>query len=298
MDNLSSTKRYAIVFAKYMAALVILGLVVRQVGAQNLWGEFQRIELTWLLLAFLLLNLSQILSGFRMQFYFRTRRLTLRYPFALALYYVGMFYNTLLPGGVGGDGYKVYYLKKHADFPSLEAVRIMLAERANGLLALLLIVYALLPFTPILEQYESASIWLLVAVVVTLAGYFSAGRKVTGEKISDSLKALLLSFGIQLTILGSAITLFFGMGMGSQWVSYSLLFMLSAIASIMPISVGGVGIREFIFFAAEPYTHTSGSAGVAFAMVWFGVYLLSSLFGLCVQPTLRKMEIQALPLRD
>ena len=36
---------------------------------------------------------------------------------SLKLYYKGMFYNIMLPGGIGGDGYKGYYLHNTLHVP-------------------------------------------------------------------------------------------------------------------------------------------------------------------------------------
>ncbi len=54
----------------------------------------------------------------------------------LRLYYTGMFYNLFLPGGVGGDVYKVMVLKKR-ELSILSATKATLLDRVTGLLVLL-----------------------------------------------------------------------------------------------------------------------------------------------------------------
>jgi len=54
----------------------------------------------------------------------------------LQLYFLGMFYNLFLPGGIGGDGYKVYYLHKHLSAPLKKSILALVLDRVTGLIAL------------------------------------------------------------------------------------------------------------------------------------------------------------------
>jgi hypothetical protein len=45
--------------------------------------------------------------------------LKLNPKYNLRLYFLGLFYNVLLPGGIGGDGYKIFMSEaKHIKFPA------------------------------------------------------------------------------------------------------------------------------------------------------------------------------------
>ena len=81
-------------------------------------SEIKKIELKepfWLLVTFILFNLSQIVSAKRVHTYLSNINITPTFKYQLMLYYVGMFYNTLLPGGIGGDAYKAYKFQKAFD---------------------------------------------------------------------------------------------------------------------------------------------------------------------------------------
>lgn len=56
-------------------------------------------------------NISKIISSIRLNRYFKDINLSLSQTYNLKLYYLGMFYNLFLPGGIGGDGYKIYIIK-------------------------------------------------------------------------------------------------------------------------------------------------------------------------------------------
>ena len=51
----------------------------------------------------------------------------------IKLYYVGMFYNLFLPGGIGGDGYKVWMLRREFSSSWKSLILISFLERLNGL---------------------------------------------------------------------------------------------------------------------------------------------------------------------
>ena len=89
-----------------------------------------------LLLAFLAFNASKVLSAFRLNYFFRALQLELSEKYNLKLYYLGMLYNQFLPGGIGGDGYKVYLLNKLYQTPVKGLIAATLLDRISGVVAL------------------------------------------------------------------------------------------------------------------------------------------------------------------
>ena len=90
----------------------------------------------WILLGLLAFNASKILSSFRLNIFFRSVDLLLPWIYNLKLYYVGMFYNLFLPGGIGGDGYKVYLLNRTFKTNLKYLISSTLLDRISGMMAL------------------------------------------------------------------------------------------------------------------------------------------------------------------
>jgi uncharacterized membrane protein YbhN (UPF0104 family) len=61
---------------------------------------------------------------------------------------------------------------------------------------------------------------------------------------------------------------------------YLTLFMLSSVAAIIPLTIGGIGSREMVFLFGAQFLQIDKTAAVAFALLFFMVSAASSLIGL------------------
>jgi glycosyltransferase 2 family protein len=101
----------------------------------------------WLLVSLIFFNVSKWISAIRLNGFFRIAGLNLTFRYNLILYYVGMFYNLFLPGGIGGDGFKVYLLNRNFKAPVRTLIGATLLDRINGLVALIFLALSLLLFS-------------------------------------------------------------------------------------------------------------------------------------------------------
>src|ERR1700753_4258666 len=102
----------------------------------------------WLAAAILCYVISMILSSWRLLSYFKSIGLKLDYRFNLRLYFLGLCYNVLLPGGIGGDGYKIYLLHKRYKLPTKKVFWAILFDRLSGFWAIGAIVVGLIILIP------------------------------------------------------------------------------------------------------------------------------------------------------
>ena len=58
-----------------------------------------------------------------------------------------------------------------------------------------------------------------------------------------------------------------------------VLFLISSIVAVLPITIGGVGVRELTFLYGFNYLGMSANSGVAFSFLFFIITMLSSLIG-------------------
>src|SRR5690606_20130981 len=89
-----------------------LYLVSRKVEMEDIRQAFHNINLLFLLFAFLAFLVSQIISASRLNTLFKGVDLHISERYNFKIYLLGMFYNLFLPGGIGGDGYKIFLLRK------------------------------------------------------------------------------------------------------------------------------------------------------------------------------------------
>ncbi|NPA10626.1 MAG: flippase-like domain-containing protein [Epsilonproteobacteria bacterium] len=219
----------------------------------------------FLFLAFLLFNLSQIISAFRLNEYLKSINLSVTNKSQTMLYYVGMFYNTLLPGGIGGDAYKAYLFNKNYQIPYKKIIKAMLIDRLSGLFAILLILaIALMKF----------NVLFLASVAVPLILLILAHKIFFKE---FSYKPFFYSIIIQ-ALQGGAF-LFIVASISKVNIDYLILFFISSIVSVIPISIGGVGLRELTFLYGVKFFNIDPTIGVVSAFLFFLISLISSVIG-------------------
>ncbi len=108
--------------------------------------------------------IAQAVSGLRMRYYFASVNVKLSRKFSIALYFVSSFYNFLLPGGIGGDTYKVYVLSRMKQLRLSDGARVAFSERASGLFILGLFCSCLVVYTQIYQRFPYGFVLLVVAV--------------------------------------------------------------------------------------------------------------------------------------
>ena len=62
-------------------------------------------------------------------------------------------------------------------------------------------------------------------------------------------------------------------------VDYLTLFLVSSVVAVLPISIGGVGVRELTFLYGFGLLGSDANSGVLFSFLFFLITALSSLAG-------------------
>jgi len=221
----------------------VLGLwiVYNKVDLKAL-GVFWRNANHWLLIpALLVFILSQFISSFRLLNFFKNIGLSLPIIYNLRLYLLGMFYSLFLPGGIGGDGYKVLALKQKTGKSAKELVSAVFFDRLSGLWALSFLLVLLAAFVPLFGEY---TYWIQAGFVVgTVLYYFVIARffKAHITRFFPAHGLAILVQGLQLVCVAFIMK---ALGYEGAYFPYFLIFLLSSLATLFPFSIGGLGARE------------------------------------------------------
>ena len=271
---------------KLLTALKIalsIGLVIfvlSQIETKRLLELLKSSDPLWLFGAFLLFNASKIVSSLRLNIYFKHLGIYLGELEALRLYYVGMFYNLFLPGGIGGDGYKVYLLQKRHNAGYKGLIAATLLDRISGLAALLFLAGVLFLYSRYAELFPWLKLLDIAALIALFPLYFYLHKKLFRSLSEDLSKTTFLAFVVQLLQLLSAYAIFKALGLNDHTIEYLTLFLVSSVVAVLPLTIGGVGAREFTFLYGLKILGLDPSAGVAFSFLFFLITLLSSAIGL------------------
>lgn len=232
-------------------------------------------------------TVSKLIAAFRLNYFFRSIGISLPEKKNIRLYLLGMFYNLFLPGGVGGDGYKIYILNKQSGTKVGKLFWAVLLDRVIGILALfcLLVVFSyFIPF-PVVYKYFT---WLLIPLAI-LSFYFVV-RGFFGDFTSIVPRTLFYSLFVQGFQLVSAIFILFSLGVDEQFMQYLFIFMVSSIVAALPFTVGGLGARELTFLYGAELMKLDMDASVTLSLVFYLITAVVSLSGVYYSFNSRSLE--------
>ncbi|MCY7420857.1 MAG: flippase-like domain-containing protein [Chitinophagaceae bacterium] len=231
----------------------------------------------WLLLAAVLFTFSKLVAAFRLNIYFKNIGVVLPQPNNVRLYWLGMFYNLFLPGGIGGDAYKVILLNRR----NLQTVKklsaAVLLDRISGVagLAILVAVYYFLIFKG--SQY---SLWLLLAVLPGLVIYYFFVKKIFYSFISSCWSTLLLGVIVQFLQVLCMYCLMASIQITQHHNEFVLLFLLSSIVAILPFTIGGLGAREVVFLWGSQQFGLNTNESIFISVLFYLITVIISFVGI------------------
>jgi uncharacterized membrane protein YbhN (UPF0104 family) len=263
--------------AKTGITLLALWYVFSRVDLQSVLQVMGRADLRWLLPALLLFILSKIVAALRLNICFRATGLSLSEGYNLKLYLLGMFYNLFLPGGIGGDGYKIWLLNKKEEVSAGNIFRAVLADRLSGITALFMLAVV---FYYLLPAGFPGRAWIWLAAPAAPAVLWVACRRFAPLLTKAFLPAGVLSLGVQILQVLSAWTLLQALHVTGEENAYLFLFLISSIVAILPVTVGGIGAREFTFLTGASWMHIDAGQAVAMSLLFYLITLFTSFWGI------------------
>lgn len=213
-----------------------------------------------------------------------------------SLYLIGSFFNIFLPGTIGGDAVKAYYLYKERG-DSSAAIASVFMDRYIGFAALAFIGLAAFPFG--LSYFRGSFIeWILPLMVLSfISGSFFVFGLRLGKKIrllsglyeyfslymkkrTVLFKAFSLSLAVQTTGVMAVYTLSKGLNMQLPLLPMFIFIPVISAMTTIPISISGLGVREASFVLLFAYLGLSAPEATALSLSWFLSASTGSLAGL------------------
>ena len=235
---------------KSIITLVALYWVSRKIDFTELKTALVDCNWFFLFLGLCSYVVSQLVASSRLNSFFKAIHLDLSERYNLRLYQLGLLYNYFLPGGIGGDGYKIYFLKKKHQISGRKILSAVFFDRLSGLWALALITCALVVFMPRLAIPNAITI--AAAIIGTVSYYFFL-RILFKQFARIFVRTHVKAFAVQGFQVLAAILILYSLNFDGKFSPYLLIFLLSAIVAIVPSIGGGVGLRELVMVYGATY---------------------------------------------
>jgi hypothetical protein len=267
---------------KVILIIAVTGGLLYYVFSKVPWVKVQyrlvHANKAWLFAAIVCYFVSMVFSASRLMSYFKSIGLNLDRRFNLRLYFLGMCYNVLLPGGIGGDGYKIYLLHKRYKLPTKKVFWAILLDRLSGFWAIGLITVALIILIPKIDIHFGIPTGIFL---VGTAIYYWISRRFFKDYSNNFVAAHLKAIGVQTMQVLVIICLLMAQDdfhiFTTKVSPYLLSFLTSSLAAIIPFSLGGGGVRDAIFVNVSLYFNLKPDMAVYLS---FGFYLISIIVAL------------------
>ena len=276
MENL---RKKGITLLKIIVSAALLYFIFTKIPFSEVLGVLKTAQPFFVIAALLFFVISKLLAAVRLNLYFHEIEVLLTHKSNLKLYLLGMFYNLFLPGGIGGDAYKGYYVKKQFEVPTKKVVAVLLLDRLSGML-LLFVFACILGLTlkdPTLRPFQ----WLFwLGIPLSMLIFWGLQSRFFGYILPVFWKSNGLSALVQLAQLGCVLMILQALKIEVSTVEYLFIFLISSIVSVLPLTIGGIGSRELVFLYGALWLGLQEDVSVGISMLFFMITALVSLGGL------------------
>jgi len=233
-----------------------------------------------LVAAFIAFNVSKIAGALRLNIYQRHAGMQLSEAENLRLYYAGMFLNLFLPGGIGGDAYKILVLHRSHALPLRALITTTLADRVSGILVLLFMLCLFMPMLALPWAASTVIGFTLASVAAVIAVFVFWHRWLIKLDVPRLAGVVALGLAVQcLQLICMGMLLLYLGAPPMHYLAYFALFLVSSVAAVLPLSVGGLGIREATFLFGLDLFRLDPAYGVVASSCFFLVTACSSMIG-------------------
>jgi len=263
-----------------------LYLVFQKIDTDNLLQLSKTLSWGWLVPAIALFVGSKVATAIRLNAYFANIHISLSFWENWRLYLIGMFYNLFLPGGIGGDGYKVYLLNNQFKTPVKELLKASLLDRLGGLIAILGLLFGILLVIELplpLGNPGIGKILFAAGAIGMIPGFWLLQKFLFSNFLPSFWQGIFWSIVGQLAQMAAVVCLLFALGVQDKFLAYQAVFLLSSIVAVLPLTIGGVGARELVVVYAHAYVGIQETEAVAFSLLFFLISAAVSLSGAWVK---------------
>ncbi len=285
---------------RYAVSIGLLALLASQVDGDSLLRAAGDAGILPFAVAITLAAAAYPLCAVRWWSLLRTTESPLSFRRAHAVVWIGQFYNAFLPGGIGGDATRLLYAFREHPQRRAAATAATAADRLIGFVVLLLLATAGLLSHALSGRLPSNG-GIVVTTLLTLGllaglGFLAipwlAGRlplawalplrQIHGDR-RGTARAAALSAGVWILDFLSGWVLAQALGLSLGPVEVGSALALAYTSTLLPLSLGGHGVREGALVLALTWIAPEAGLGSdllgAFALLFLATNLACSLIG-------------------
>ena len=301
-------KSALITIAKLLITVLFFYYIFTRIDSSQFTETLRAASMTLLVAAFLLLWLGHFICIFRWRLLMRPLMPTPTIANLFGIYCIGMFFNLTFPTIIGGDVVKVYYTGKQSKAWA-ESFASTFLDRDIGMFAMMIIACCAIMIHPVSVPGIPVTLILWSVFLLFVLGNIAVFtprfyrllsmllQKLRFEKIAARIEhiagafqivgrhpktlwgALVISFMNQLLVIVVTWVTALGLGVHISPLYYMIFVPVITLISMIPISLNGMGLREFSFMSLFGAIGVAHESCIALGLLASLMTILSSLPG-------------------
>ena len=299
--------------ARCVVSLLAVAYVIHTYDWVKVWGNVQTMNFWWLLAGLVCFIPTLLVVSWRWRMLLGVHGVHMRFWRVFELTMIGQFFSAFLLGTTGGDVIKIYYVARAVPDRKTAVGFTVIVDRVIGMIALLLFGIALtITQLPLLFSQHATKVCTLLFYLIAFGGIAgsvlacfgpallqhpairSLAQRLPlahhGTKLLAAYERTARAFGINvIALIGSlpshiCMTLMGYCVMNALGMSVPLLVFCAIVVIVnlliaLPISISGIGWREWLFISFFGLVHIDQDHATAFSLTYFVLTVVWSMAG-------------------
>ena len=278
------TKKNKVFCLRLIFSLILIYIIIRNVNINEAGDLLASINYYYFSVALFLVVVERVILAYKWNILLATKNMHLPFMKILKIYYLSSFIGTFLPSSVTGDVFRIYSLYKCTS-NRVESLTSVFAEKITALLSSLIIVISNVIFlcyiSHMINKEAILHSILLLAVILAIFSVVALKKSIM-TSIIDKFKfisvklekkirevynvffeytmykmalfyVLMLSFVFQLIRILGIYLVSLSLDQHTNIIYFLIFIPIIIFLTMLPISIGGIGIREggFVYFFSQ-----------------------------------------------
>ena len=286
-----------VIAIKVFVTLLPIYLILKNIDLNITVELIANIGLLYLVSAMAVLLLQILVMTHRWKIVLDNLSIDLSFKSIIRIFWIGLFFNQILPTSIGGDAMRGHYLYQRG-YSFVKTSQGVLIDRIIGLIALVFLVIITLPLGLQLVDSDNAR-WGLIIILISsifaltlllninqissrfqkwdLINKFSSIMAVIKNNIfslNPGFKLLLISLLVHFLSILTMIILAIGMQLELKIIGLLVIVPVVTLLMMLPISIAGWGIREGAMIIGLGFLGVGAENAFALSLL-YGLLMLS-----------------------
>ena len=281
---------------KYIISIGLIYIVLDNYG-NDIINTIKLVNINYIVIIFLISFAQYLLSAYRWMYISKYTDLDISFGSSIRFYYISTFMNNILPGGIVGDIFRIYY---HAD-NKMEFLKIgkafqsVVFERLSGQIMLLSFFVTSLSLYFVLNEKYIAFSYLFIPLMIVFFSFkylfkLKVKKYLRNKEYGKNFfkvfsgevfwRHTILSFFVISSYIFIYIISAMSLGLKIDYVAFLVFSPIILFSMTLPVSIGGWGVREFTALLISFLLGLSASVSISVAIMYGVFNLICSLPGL------------------